>query len=139
VADRGLGGGSVRRRWRAWWPSPSEVRSVGEEPDFRFSLANERTFLAWIRTSLALLAAGIAVVQLVPGFGVPGSRHILGVPLVVMSTAVAVSSYRRWADGERALRLRRPLPFTTLPQILGAGLTVVGVAALLFILLDGRA
>ena len=33
----------------------------GTEPDPRFTLANERTFLAWIRTSLALLAGGIAI------------------------------------------------------------------------------
>jgi putative membrane protein len=58
----------VLRHWRAWWPDPSDIRAVGEEPDYRFTLANERTFLAWIRTSLALLAGGVAVVQLVPGF-----------------------------------------------------------------------
>ena len=45
---------------------PDDPRSVGEEPDYRFTLANERTFLAWIRTALALIAGGVALVQLVP-------------------------------------------------------------------------
>lgn len=34
---------------------------VGDEPDPRFSLANERTFLAWTRTSLAMLAGSVAL------------------------------------------------------------------------------
>jgi putative membrane protein len=108
---------------------------VGEDPDYRFSLANERTFLAWIRTSLALLAGGVAVVQIVPSFDIPGARHILGIPLVLLSIAVAATSYRHWADSERALRLRRPLPLSMLPWVLGAGVALIGLSALLFILL----
>ena len=37
-----------------WWVSADD----GEEPDYRFTLANERTFLAWVRTALGLLAGG---------------------------------------------------------------------------------
>ena len=33
------------------------------EPDYRFTLANERTFLAWQRTSLGLMAAAVAAVS----------------------------------------------------------------------------
>jgi putative membrane protein len=51
------------------------------EPDYRFTLANERTFLAWIRTALALIAGGVAVVQLVPALSIPGVRHGLGTVL----------------------------------------------------------
>ena len=58
-----------------------EATGDEQEPDYRFTLANERTFLAWIRTALALIAGGVAVVQLVPAFGVPGVRHALGVLL----------------------------------------------------------
>lgn len=43
------------RRW------PTKLYSVGSDPDPRFSLANERTLLAWIRTSLAFLALGVAL------------------------------------------------------------------------------
>ncbi len=119
--------------WRSWWVHPSKIRTVGEEPDYRFSLANERTFLAWIRTSLAMLAGGVAVVQIVPKFSVPGGRHILGVPLVVMSIVIAVTSYKHWADSERALRLGRPLPPSPLPRVLGVGVALIGLAALVFI------
>ncbi|WP_143342795.1 YidH family protein, partial [Crossiella equi] len=50
---------------------PERVYGVGEEPDPRFTLANERTFLAWIRTSLGLMAAGVAVEAL----GHPGGHQ----------------------------------------------------------------
>ncbi|WP_283215114.1 DUF202 domain-containing protein [Pseudofrankia sp. DC12] len=54
------------------------VHTVGTDPDYRFSLANERTFLAWIRTALALLAGGIAVVQIVPSFSIGWAVTCLG-------------------------------------------------------------
>jgi putative membrane protein len=55
----------------------------GTEPDPRFSFANERTFLAWSRTALALVVAGLAVTQLLLPFpGIPWGRHIIGVPLM---------------------------------------------------------
>ena len=44
--------------------SNADPRRHGHEPDYRFTLANERTFLAWIRTSLGLMAVGLAVAQL---------------------------------------------------------------------------
>ncbi len=59
----------------------SEPAAAEQEPDYRFTLANERTFLAWIRTALALIAGGVAVVQFVPQFGVAGVRHALSVVL----------------------------------------------------------
>src|SRR6476661_4070594 len=60
----------------------------GHDPDYRFTLANERTFLSWIRTALALIAGGVAVVQLVPDFGFPGSRRIVGALLAGMGVAL---------------------------------------------------
>ena len=121
--------------WHRWWHPPKAIRSVGEEPDYRFTLANERTFLAWIRTALALLAGGVAVVQLVPNFSVPGGRHILGFALIVLSIIIAVSSYRHWAESERALRLGKPLPPSVLPRTLGAGVALVSLVALILILI----
>ncbi len=44
---------TARRRW------PRRVYGVGVEPDPRFTFTNERTLLAWIRTSLALLATAV--------------------------------------------------------------------------------
>ena len=69
----------------------------GTDPDYRFTLANERTFLAWFRTALALIAGGVAVVQLVPQFAFPGARHILGTLLTVGAVrTLSVAAVRRW-------------------------------------------
>ncbi len=122
------------RRIRARWPP---MRSVGHDPDYRFSLANERTFLAWIRTALALLAGGVAAVQLVPAFNFPGGRLTLGVILVVLSLVVATGSYFRWTANERAMRLDRSLEHSLVPRLLAAGLTVVALLALLMVVVSG--
>jgi len=96
------------------------------EPDPRYTFANERTFLAWSRTALALVVAGLGVVQLLPPFpGVPWGRHVLGVPLIVFGAVVAVAAYREWVRSQRAMRLRQPLPRSVMP-----GLLAVVVAAM---------
>ncbi len=101
----------------------------GAEPDVRFTLANERTFLAWNRTALALVVAGLGIVQLLPPFpGVPWGRHALGVPLIVLGGAVSVTAYREWRRNQTALRRSEPIPQSVLPRILVV--TVTGVAAL---------
>jgi inner membrane protein YidH len=110
---------------------PSHDRS-GEnerEPDPRFTLANERTFLAWSRTALALVAAGLGIVQLLPPFrGVPIGRHLLGIPLIVLGAVVAIAAYLDMRRNQAALRRGEPLPRSVLPQLLAA--TIGGVAAL---------
>jgi putative membrane protein len=123
--------------WRTWWRSPSDIESAGESPDYRFTLANERTFLAWVRTALALLAGGVAVVQVVPAFSVPGARHVLGIPLVILSVVVAAAGYRYWADRERAMRSRQPLRVPGLPRVLAMVVVLVSAVALVFVLIGG--
>jgi len=101
----------------------------GGEPDARFTLANERTFLAWNRTALALVVAGLGIVQLLPPFpGVPWGRHVLGVPLIVLGAAMSVTAYLEWRANQAALRAGRALPRSVLPQVLAG--TITGVAAL---------
>lgn len=121
---------------RLSWLRLRGLQQVGRDPDYRFSLANERTFLAYIRTSLALLAGAVAVVQLVPAFGVPGGRHALSLLLLLMSMSVALASYRRWWQVESALRQDRPLPAPRLPQWLTLGLLAAGLAALVLLVLS---
>ncbi|MGW6918803.1 YidH family protein [Kitasatospora sp. NPDC054939] len=82
----------------------------GEEPDYRFSLANERTFLAWIRTSLGLLAGGIAVDQLTPGVAPAPLRIGLAVLCALGGAALGAVAYRRWLRVEEAMRRGEPLP-----------------------------
>lgn len=117
-------------------PDRPPLDDIGTTPDYRFSLANERTFLAWLRTSLALLAGGVAVVQIVPDFAFTGARHLLGVILIVLSTVIAATSYGRWERRERAIRLGGPLPPSALPRAAGIGLAAVMVLALAFVLVE---
>ena len=92
-------------------------------------MANERTFLAWNRTALALVVAGLGIVQLLPPFpGVPWGRHVLGVPLIVLGAAVSVVAYLEWQRNQAALRHSAPLPRSALPQILAG--TITGIAVL---------
>ncbi|MDT5191439.1 MAG: putative rane protein [Mycobacterium sp.] len=104
------------------------------EPDYRFTLANERTFLAWQRTALGLLAAAVAVVHLVPEMTVPGMRHVLGVLLAVLATTTAVVGVLRWQQVDRAMRHGTPLPRRPTPAYLGAGLIVIGLLTIALVI-----
>jgi putative membrane protein len=107
---------------------------TGEEPDARFSLANERTFLAWIRTSLALIAGGLATSQLLQDL--PGARWALGMPLAVLGLVMAATSHGHYEEIQQAMRQGEPLPRSPLPRILAVGVTVVGVSACVLTLVD---
>jgi putative membrane protein len=111
-------------------PSPTE----DQEPDYRFTLANERTFLAWSRTALALLAGGVAVAQLVPGLGNQDQRLLLGLALIGLAFAVAIGGYLRWRRVQRAMRHGIPLPRPVLPAVIAAGLSlVIGLTVVLLL------
>jgi putative membrane protein len=112
---------------------PGDPRDVGSDPDYRFSLANERTFLAWIRTALALAAGGLAAVTILDDF--PG-EEFLGVGLLALSFLTAASAYRRWALNERAMRLDEPLPPSRLPMLMAIGVAVVSVVAAVLFAVD---
>ncbi|MFN6121327.1 MAG: YidH family protein, partial [Actinomycetes bacterium] len=86
------------------------LQDVGTDPDVRFSYANERTFLAWNRTALALVTAGLAVTQLLPPFDVPGGRRMIGLPLIALGTLVSIASLLQGRRNERARRVGVPLP-----------------------------
>lgn len=107
---------------------PGWVYDAGEEPDPRFTLANERTFLAWVRTALAMFAGGVALHAL----EVPSTdwlRTLLVVLLIGVGGLVCLFSLVRWARVERAMRLREPLPSFGLGVAMT--LSLVFVAALL--------
>lgn len=118
---------------------PRKVYDVGDEPDPRFSLANERTFLAWLRTSLSLLAAGVAVVQLVPAFSVPMARPVTGGLLTVLAVVAAGAGILRWRSVEKAIRRDRPLPRQRVPWVMATGLVVLALLALGLVLAKGTA
>jgi putative membrane protein len=110
------------------------VLGGGEEPDPRFTLANERTFLAWIRTALALLAGGIAVEAFTFDLFRPGIRTSLAVLLLVLAIIVACASAFRWLGIERAMRHKTPLPLPALVPVLAAGGALAAGAVLVFLL-----
>ena len=114
-------------RWPRW------VYGSGEEPDYRFSFANERTFLAWIRTALALLAGGVAVDAVDLSMS-DSLQRALAVLLVVLGLLCAGTSWVRWARFERAMRHGRPLPASGLSMVLAATLIVAAVTVLAAIL-----
>jgi putative membrane protein len=116
-------------------PADDEPQARSDHPDYRFTLANERTFLAWIRTALALVAAGVAVVQFVPQFTFfKAGRHLLGVLLIVLAIVVSAASYRRWERNEAAVRLNEPLPPSRLPWLIAVGLVLITVLALVLVI-----
>ncbi len=108
----------------------------GQEPDPRFSLANERTLLAWIRTSLALDAGGLAVIRFAPPLAVRGGREALGIVLILLGMITARSSYRRWIQVERAIRSGAPLPRSAVPLFLAVTLTVIPAVVIVLLLVD---
>ncbi|CAN5156613.1 hypothetical protein BH20ACT5_BH20ACT5_00770 [soil metagenome] len=111
------------------------LRAEGRDPDPRFSFANERTFLAWIRTALALMAAGIGLEAFGPTLGAAVVRPLLASLLVLVGVLIGVTSFRRWLLAERALRRNEPLPVPLLAPLLAYGLAVIAVAALVSLLL----
>ncbi len=113
----------------------SRLRAEGSDPDPRFSFANERTFLAWIRTSLALMAAGIGLEAFGPELGATIIRPLLASLLVLVGVLTGGASFRRWLQSERALRRSQPLPVPLLAPLLAYGVAIIAVAALVSLLL----
>ena len=104
------------------------------EPDYRFTLANERTFLAWIRTSLALLASAVALGHLLPGFGPDVVRRTGAVVLALLATVTAASSVIRWRRVQIAVDHGRPLPRSMIAWALAGVLLAIGVLVLVLVI-----
>ncbi|MDP9988375.1 putative membrane protein [Arthrobacter oryzae] len=113
---------------------PSSLYAQGTDPDARFSLANERTFLAWIRTSLALIAAGVALETL--GLDLhPGLRLAASITLIIAGIAAPIQAWFGWLQIERALRLDMPLPSAALAFPIVIAVSAAGVLIFLSVIL----
>lgn len=105
----------------------TRLRDVGSDPDPRFTFANERTYLAWNRTALALIGAGLAAAGLLH-FDSRLVRLVVALPPILVGGVIAWMSYGRWEANERAMRLQQPLPATGPPRFIAAALAVVALA-----------
>lgn len=115
------------------WFAPQRLRDEGETPDYRFSLANERTFLAWIRTALALVGGGFAVDSSCRTCA--GVRVGMSLALLAVGAACALRAVNHWVRCERAMRRGEDLPLSRFPVVLSLGVGLVAVSMVLVVLL----
>lgn len=114
---------------------PRSVFGTGSEPDPRFTLANERTFLAWLRSGLALMAAGVALHAFeLPMSSVP--RSVAAILFVALGIGATVNAWVGWARVERAIRRQRPLPGMAVGLPLTLGVVAAGLMVLAGLLLE---
>jgi putative membrane protein len=107
------------------------------EPDIQLSFANERTFLAWERTALGLITAGLAITQLLPSFDFPGGRRLIGLPLIGLGTVVGAVSYWEWHRNQEAIRDGGPLPRSKLPLIVAVVVSIVALFGFVLVIIEG--
>ncbi|MET9623117.1 MULTISPECIES: YidH family protein [unclassified Streptomyces] len=115
------------------WFAPQRISEEGETPDYRFSLANERTFLAWIRTALALVGGGFAVDQFLPDLRW-GVRVGLALALLAAGVLCALRAVNHWVRCERAMRRGEDLPVSRFPTLLSLAVAVVALAMVVVVL-----
>jgi putative membrane protein len=106
----------------------------GEEPDPRFTLANERTFLAWMRTALAFIAGGVGIEALPASVMSPGLRTFAALAAIGTGILLAAGSAVRWLRIERAMRRNEPLPVPSIVPVLSAGSIIAAVLLALVVL-----
>ncbi|OFS08627.1 YidH family protein [Hafnia sp. HMSC23F03] len=110
-----------------------KLTQLGDAPDYRFSLANERTFLAWIRTALGFLAAGVGLEQWAPHLATPLIREMIALLLCLSAAVLAIQGYFRWLGNEKAMRLRQDLPYTRSLLAISMVMAVVAVAIIILV------
>ena len=104
-----------------WWPTE------GNEPDPRWSLANERTFLAYERTALGLVVAGFAVAGSHAFTDTPAWVAVIGLPLIILGAAVGLEGRTRFLAAQRAMRNGEPLRAPSAATFLPWGIAAVAV------------
>lgn len=118
------------------WFAPQGIGEEGRTPDYRFSLANERTFLAWLRTALALIGGGFAVDQFLPDLRW-GWRVGLALALLSAGVLCSLRAVNHWVRCERAMRRGEDLPVSRFPALLSLAVAVVAVAMVVVVLVRG--
>jgi len=117
--------------------SEPEPEPHAPHADVQLSFANERTFLAWERTALGLITAGLAITQLLPSFDFPGGRRLIGLPLIALGTLIAAVSYWEWRRNRAAIADGRPLPSSHLPVVVAIVVSVVALLGFVLVIVEG--
>jgi putative membrane protein len=104
---------------------PSADRPDEPVTDYRFTLANERTFLAYERTAIGLVAAAVATLHLLQGW----TYQLLGVLLLAAGAVAAIGGYARFRRVDAAIAAGRPLPANPAAHLLAAAVVVCLVVA----------
>ena len=110
----------------------TDLGQVGEEPDPRLTFANERTFLAWTRTGLALIAGGLAAAQALH-FGVSNIDLLVAIPAIALGGVIGIVSFLRWEHNERAMRLGEPIGYSQLARIVAIGISAIALISLILV------
>lgn len=110
-----------------------DARDKNGNVDYRFLLANERTFLAWMRTALALVAGGVALDQFVVVAGARNLVTILGIFAIVLGAIVAILGTVQWRRGDRAMRSGTKMDSSVTVMVIGAILAVFALAIALLL------
>lgn len=114
----------------------SKVPSAETDPDPRFSLANERTFLAWMRTALAMVALGVGVATFVSTHTTRGVSLAVAASLVLLGGCIAALSWTRWLHVERSMRDGRGVPPSHIAPILAIGIGFISSFAVISVIVQ---
>jgi putative membrane protein len=115
----------------------ADALDEGSAPDGQLSFANERTFLAWERTALGLITAGLAITQLLPSFDFPGGRRLIGLPLIGLGIVIGAVSYWEWVRNQKAIADDRPLPSSRLPLVVAVVVSIVALFGFVLVIVEG--
>lgn len=125
----------MRTRHGVTWLT--RLLSAGQDPDPRFSLANERTFLAWMRTALGMVALGVGVATFISTHTTNGISLAVAATLVFLGGTIAALSWTRWLHVERAMRVGRGVPPSRVAPFLAAGIGIIATFAIMSVIVQG--
>jgi putative membrane protein len=109
----------------------------GQEPDPRWSMANERTALAWVRTALTLLAGGVGLTSLARVAGLPRVVDFGSAAICLLGAWVGASAFLTWRRRDAAMRTGAPLPTSRTLPLLVASVVVVAVGLAIYLVASG--